>query len=36
MHRERPFFGGLTDFMSSGPCMVLCLEAADAIGSGAT
>jgi len=31
VHRERPFFGGLTDFMSSGPCVVLCLEAADAI-----
>jgi nucleoside-diphosphate kinase len=31
VHRERPFFGGLTDFMSSGPCLVLCLEAADAI-----
>jgi len=30
-HRERPFFGGLTDFMSSGPCVVLCLEAPDAI-----
>jgi nucleoside-diphosphate kinase len=31
IHRERPFFGGLTDFMSSGPCLVLCLEAPDAI-----
>jgi nucleoside-diphosphate kinase len=31
VHRERPFFGGLTDFMSSGPCIVLCLEAEDAI-----
>ena len=31
VHRERPFFGGLTDFMSSGPCIVLCLEGADAI-----
>ena len=31
VHRERPFFGGLTDFMSSCPCLVLCLEAADAI-----
>jgi nucleoside-diphosphate kinase len=31
VHRERPFFGGLTDFMSSGPCIVMCLEAADAI-----
>jgi nucleoside-diphosphate kinase len=31
VHRERPFFGGLTDFMSSGPCVLLALEAADAI-----
>jgi nucleoside-diphosphate kinase len=31
VHKERPFFGGLTDFMSSGPCIVLCLEAPDAI-----
>ncbi len=31
VHREKPFFGGLTDFMSSGPCVVLCLEAPEAI-----
>jgi nucleoside-diphosphate kinase len=31
VHKERPFFGGLTDFMSSGPCVVMCLEAPDAI-----
>ncbi len=31
VHRERPFFAGLTDFMSSGPVVVLALEAADAI-----
>ena len=31
VHRERPFFGALTDFMSSGPCIVLALEAPDAI-----
>jgi nucleoside-diphosphate kinase len=31
VHRERPFFGELTDFMSSGPCVVLALEAPDAI-----
>ncbi len=31
VHRARPFFGGLTDFMSSGPCIVMCLEAPDAI-----
>jgi nucleoside-diphosphate kinase len=31
VHASKPFFGGLTDFMSSGPCIVLCLEAPDAI-----
>ena len=31
MHRERPFFGSLTAFMSSGPAIVLVLEAPDAI-----
>jgi nucleoside-diphosphate kinase len=31
VHSDKPFFGGLTDFMSSGPCVLLCLEAADAI-----
>lgn len=31
VHRARPFFDGLTDFMSSGPCIVLALEAPDAI-----
>lgn len=31
VHRARPFFGALTDFMSSAPCVVLCLEAPDAI-----
>jgi nucleoside-diphosphate kinase len=31
VHRERPFFGGLTDFMSSGPAVVMALEAPDAI-----
>ena len=31
VHSARPFFGSLTDFMSSGPCVVLCLEAPDAI-----
>ena len=31
VHSARPFFGGLTDFMSSGPCIVLVLEAPDAI-----
>ena len=31
VHRERPFFGSLTKFMSSGPAIVLVLEAPDAI-----
>ena len=31
VHKSRPFFGELTDFMSSGPCIVMVLEAADAI-----
>lgn len=26
VHRERPFFAGLTEFMSSGPCVVITLE----------
>ena len=30
-HRERPFFGSLTAFMSSGPAIVMVLEAPDAI-----
>lgn len=25
VHRERPFFGSLTEFMSSGPCIVMVL-----------
>jgi nucleoside-diphosphate kinase len=31
VHRERPFFGSLTEFMSSGPIVALVLEAPDAI-----
>jgi nucleoside-diphosphate kinase len=31
VHRERPFFGGLTEFMSSGPCVVLVLEKEGAV-----
>jgi nucleoside-diphosphate kinase len=31
VHRERPFFKSLTDFMSSGPAIVLALDAPDAI-----
>lgn len=31
VHREQPFFGNLTTFMSSGPVLVLVLEAHGAI-----
>jgi nucleoside-diphosphate kinase len=31
VHRERPFFASLTEFMSSGPCIVMALEAPGAI-----
>jgi nucleoside-diphosphate kinase len=31
IHRERPFFSSLTDFMSSGPCVVMVLEGENAI-----
>jgi nucleoside-diphosphate kinase len=31
VHRERPFFPSLTAFMSSGPAIVMVLEAEDAI-----
>ena len=31
VHRQRPFFPSLTAFMSSGPVIVLALEAPDAI-----
>jgi len=31
VHRERPFFRSLTDFMSSGPVIVMVLEAPAAI-----
>ena len=31
VHRERPFFGQLVDFMASGPLIVLALEAPEAI-----
>ena len=32
VHRERPFFGQLAAFMSSGPAIIMTLEAPDAIG----
>ncbi len=31
IHKEKPFFNDLTDFMSSGPCIVMCLEKENAI-----
>ena len=31
VHRERPFFGSLTDFMSEGPIVVVVLRGEDAI-----
>jgi nucleoside-diphosphate kinase len=31
VHRERPFFGQLSEFMSSGPAIVMALEGPDAI-----
>ncbi len=31
VHKERPFFGSLTDFMTSGPIVVMALEGEDVI-----
>ena len=31
VHRERPFFKSLVTFMTSGPCMPMVLEKADAV-----
>ena len=31
VHKERPFFASLTDFMSSGPAVVMILEGEDVI-----
>ncbi len=31
VHRERPFFGSLVDFMTSGTCIPLVLEHANAV-----
>jgi nucleoside-diphosphate kinase len=31
VHRERPFFASLTEFMASGPAIVVVLEAPEAI-----
>ena len=31
VHRERPFYGSLVSFMTSGPCMPMVLDKADAV-----
>ncbi len=31
VHKERPFFDSLTDFMSSGPCLVMVLQGENVI-----
>jgi len=31
VHRERPFYASLVTFMTSGPCMPMILEKADAV-----
>jgi nucleoside-diphosphate kinase len=31
VHRERPFFAGLTEFMSGAPCVVMALEKEGAV-----
>jgi nucleoside-diphosphate kinase len=31
VHRERPFYSSLVGFMTSGPCMPMILEKADAV-----
>ncbi len=31
VHRERPFYASLCSFMTSGPCMPMILEKADAV-----
>jgi nucleoside-diphosphate kinase len=33
VHSERPFFAGLTEFMSSAPCVVMALEKESAVKS---
>lgn len=31
VHRERPFFAGLTEFMSDAPCVVMVLQKKEAV-----
>jgi nucleoside-diphosphate kinase len=33
VHKERPFYNSLVTFMTSGPCMPMILEKADAVAS---
>lgn len=33
VHRERPFYPDLVEFMTSGPCLPMALERADAVAS---
>ncbi|HXT17801.1 MAG TPA: nucleoside-diphosphate kinase [Gemmatimonadaceae bacterium] len=33
VHKGRPFYGELVDFMTSGPCMPMVLEKGDAVAS---
>ena len=33
VHKERPFYGSLVTFMTSGPCMPMVLEKNDAVGA---
>ena len=33
VHEQRPFFGDLIEFMTSGPCMVLALQKDNAVSS---
>lgn len=33
VHKDRPFYGSLVTFMTSGPCMPMILEKADAVAS---
>ena len=31
IHKDRPFYGSLVDFMTSGPCIPIVLEREDAV-----
>jgi len=36
VHKQRPFFGELVDFMTSGPVLIMVLEGADAVAKNRT